>query len=114
MPLIQVRVIKDVFSNCRSLIIKLREQPFVMSGRAIPVWTAHTQSPCSGTARRTHCIDVLKKYYGPLLQAFAALQPATQAALQHYLNVLIARFNRSGDDSMVVPSEYLEVIVTRR
>jgi hypothetical protein len=27
---------------------------------------------------------------------------------------LIGRFNRSGDGSMVVPSEYLEVVVTRR
>jgi hypothetical protein len=27
---------------------------------------------------------------------------------------LIERFNRSGDGSMVVPSEYLEVVITRR
>jgi len=27
---------------------------------------------------------------------------------------LIDRFNRSGDGSMVVPSEYLEVVITRR
>jgi hypothetical protein len=27
---------------------------------------------------------------------------------------LIERLNRSGDASMVVPSEYLEVVVTRR
>jgi hypothetical protein len=27
---------------------------------------------------------------------------------------LIGRFNRSGDGSMVVPSEYLEVVITRR
>jgi hypothetical protein len=27
---------------------------------------------------------------------------------------LIKRFNRSGDKTMVVPSEYLEVVVTRQ
>jgi hypothetical protein len=27
---------------------------------------------------------------------------------------LIGRFNRSGDSTMVVPGEYLEVIVTKR
>jgi hypothetical protein len=27
---------------------------------------------------------------------------------------LIARFNRSGDGSMVVPSEYLEIVIVRR
>jgi hypothetical protein len=27
---------------------------------------------------------------------------------------LVARFNRSGDATMVVPSEYLEIVVTKR
>jgi hypothetical protein len=27
---------------------------------------------------------------------------------------LIGRFNRSGDASMVVPGEYLEIVITRR
>ena len=27
---------------------------------------------------------------------------------------LIGRFNRSGDGTMVVPSEYLEIVITRR
>ena len=49
-----------------------------------------------------------------VLPAFAALQPAAQAALQDDLMALVARFNRAGDGSMVVPGEYLEVVVTRR
>ena len=59
-----------------------------------------------------HWLDVFKTYYGPLLKAFAGLQPAAQAALASDLFALIARFNRSGDASMVVPSEYLEVVIT--
>ena len=61
-----------------------------------------------------HFLEVFKTYYGPMLKAFAALEPAGQAALEGDLKALIARFNRSGDASMVVPSEYLEVLVTRR
>lgn len=59
-----------------------------------------------------HWLDVFKTYYGPLLKAFAALQPAAQTALASDVIALIERFNRSGDGSMVVPSEYLEVVIT--
>jgi len=59
-----------------------------------------------------HWLDVFKTYYGPLLKAFAALQPPAQTALASDVIALIERFNRSGDGSMVVPSEYLEVVIT--
>ncbi|MBN9268301.1 MAG: SAM-dependent methyltransferase, partial [Hyphomicrobium sp.] len=61
-----------------------------------------------------HFLDVFKNYYGPLLKAFEALEPPKQAALHADVLDLIARFNRSGDDTMVVPSEYLEVVITKR
>lgn len=61
-----------------------------------------------------HWLQVFKTYYGPLLKAFGALEPAAQAALTNDLMVQIDRFNRSGDTAMVVPSEYLEIVVTRR
>ena len=60
-----------------------------------------------------HWLDVFRTYYGPVLKAFAALDAAGQAALEGEIVRLIARFNRSGDGTMVVPSEYLEVVVTR-
>jgi hypothetical protein len=49
-----------------------------------------------------------------VLKAFAALAPAAQAALEQDIRGLIAQFNRSGDNTLVVPSEYLEIVVTRR
>ena len=61
-----------------------------------------------------HFLDVFKTYYGPMLKAFAALDPTAQAALTEDLLALIKRFNRSGDETMVVPSEYLEIIINRR
>jgi ubiquinone/menaquinone biosynthesis C-methylase UbiE len=61
-----------------------------------------------------HWLDVFKSYYGPLLKTFGALDPETRTALTDDLFELIKRFNRSGDKTMVVPSEYLEVVVTRQ
>ena len=60
-----------------------------------------------------HWLEIFKTYYGPVLKTFAALEPAAQAALQDDLIALINQFNRSGDGSMVVPSEYLEIVITR-
>ena len=61
-----------------------------------------------------HWLDVFKSYYGPLLKTFGALDPETRTALTDDLFELIKRFNRSGDKTMVVPSEYLEVVVIRQ
>jgi ubiquinone/menaquinone biosynthesis C-methylase UbiE len=61
-----------------------------------------------------HFLDVFKTYYGPVLKAFAALDPVKQEELHNDLHALIVRMNSSGDSTMVVPSEYLEVVITRR
>ncbi len=60
-----------------------------------------------------HWLEVFKGYYGPVLKTFAALEPAAQAALQRDLLALVEQFNRSGDATMVVPAEYLEIVITR-
>lgn len=61
-----------------------------------------------------HWLQVFRTWYGPLLKAYAALEPAAQEALTDDLLALVGRFNRAGDGAMVVPSEYLEIVVTRR
>ena len=60
-----------------------------------------------------HWLEVFRAYYGPLLKAFAALEPASRAELERDLLTLIDRSNRARDGSIVVPSEYLEVVITR-
>ena len=60
-----------------------------------------------------HWIHVFRSYYGPLVKAFASLDSDAQTALEGELKHLIARFNRAADGTMVVPSEYLEVVITR-
>jgi ubiquinone/menaquinone biosynthesis C-methylase UbiE len=61
-----------------------------------------------------HWLEIFRTYYGPLLKTFAALTPAAQSALELDLLNLIGQFNRSEDGTMVVPSAYLEVVITRR
>ena len=59
-----------------------------------------------------HFIDVFRSYYGPVHKAFLALPTDRQAALNEDLRALLARFARSGD-ALVVPSDYLEVVIVR-
>jgi len=61
-----------------------------------------------------HFVEIFKTYYGPVLKAFAALDAMKQDALKQDMLALIKSMNRSGDSTMVVPSEYLEIIVVRR
>jgi len=61
-----------------------------------------------------HWLDVFKTYYGPMLKAFGALEAPKQAALAKDMLDLAREHNRSGDDTMVAPSEYLEIVITRR
>lgn len=60
-----------------------------------------------------HFLHVFRTYYGPVLKAFAALDETGQAGLTRHLTELMARFNRGGSGTLVVPGEYLEVVATR-
>ncbi len=61
-----------------------------------------------------HFLDVFRTYYGPVLKAFETLDEVGGKALARDVTDLIGRLNTSGDDTMVVPGEYLEVVITRR
>ena len=61
-----------------------------------------------------HFIDVFRTWYGPIHKAFAALPADAGAALERDLTELLDRMNRAGPGALVVPSEYLEVVITRR
>ena len=60
-----------------------------------------------------HWLEIFKSYYGPMNRAFAALDASKHGALQSDIMTLLLRMNR-GTEALVVPSEYLEVMVTRR
>lgn len=61
-----------------------------------------------------HWLDVFKTFYGPTLKAFAALDESGQAALQRDLLALLGEFNHAEDGTIVVHSEYLEAVITKR
>ncbi|MED5622365.1 class I SAM-dependent methyltransferase [Ideonella sp. BN130291] len=61
-----------------------------------------------------HFIEVFRLWYGPIHKAFAALPPDKAADLDRDLTELLESLNRAGPNSLVVPSEYLEVVITRR
>lgn len=85
------------------------EQMFAPGGK---VFT----TPCIYTFRYRspeHWLDIFRTWYGPVHKAFAALPEPQQATLERDLLALAGRFNRADDGTMVVPGDYLEVIVTK-
>jgi hypothetical protein len=58
-------------------------------------------------------MEVFRTYYGPMNKAFAALDGERQTALLDDLMILISSHNRSGDSTLVLPSEYLEIVIER-
>jgi SAM-dependent methyltransferase len=61
-----------------------------------------------------HYLEVFRSYYGPTLRAFAALDEAGQQALASDLIDLVEHFNRSDDGTLLVQSDYLEVVAVKR
>lgn len=59
-------------------------------------------------------LDYWRRWYGPTMKTFEAVGDAGAAALERDLVELIARFNRTEDGTMVVPSEYLETTIVMR
>jgi SAM-dependent methyltransferase len=62
-----------------------------------------------------HWLKVFRDFYGPTHKAFAALAPdsAAQARLAADITALLERLNVGGSRSLVVPGEYLEVVITK-
>jgi len=60
-----------------------------------------------------HWLEVFRSYYGPVLKAYAALDTQGQAQLTRDVTALLERSNVGGSNSLVVPGEYLEIVITR-
>ena len=61
-----------------------------------------------------HWIQIFRDFYGPTHKAFAALDLPGQTALAKDIKALLNKSNIAGPESLVVPAEYLEVVITRR
>ncbi|MDO9223547.1 class I SAM-dependent methyltransferase [Hydrogenophaga taeniospiralis] len=61
-----------------------------------------------------HFVEVFRNWYGPVHKAFAALPPEQAQTLERELIELLESLNSADATSLVVPSEYLEIVVTLR
>ncbi len=61
-----------------------------------------------------HMIDIFGSYYGPMVKTFAAIDPPVRDALEADLHALIGEFNVAKDGTLVIPSEYLEAVITKK
>ena len=57
---------------------------------------------------------MFRDYYGPVLKAFAAIEPPQREALEADLHALLDEFNVAKDGTLVAPGEYLEVVIARK
>jgi ubiquinone/menaquinone biosynthesis C-methylase UbiE len=60
-----------------------------------------------------HFVDVFRRYYGPTYKAFEALDDSKRAQLEADMTQLMSRANQSRTGALVVPAEYLEVVLER-
>jgi ubiquinone/menaquinone biosynthesis C-methylase UbiE len=59
-------------------------------------------------------VEFFRRWYGPTLKAFAALEGAARDALQSDLVALARRFDRLGTDAIAIPATYTEAVAIRR
>lgn len=60
-----------------------------------------------------HWVEFFRSHYGPIHKAFATLDDLRQRSFHDALSALAQKWNRSERGTLVVPAEYLEVIITR-
>ena len=60
-----------------------------------------------------HALEYFRTCYGPTVTTFAALEAAEQRALNDQLLTIVAKHDRSGDDTVVAPSDYVEAIAVK-
>jgi hypothetical protein len=60
-----------------------------------------------------HWIEVFRNFYGPTYKAYAGLDASQQLRLTDGITQLLERLNVAGKSSLVVPGEYLEIVITK-
>ncbi|SFD82258.1 class I SAM-dependent methyltransferase [Massilia yuzhufengensis] len=65
-------------------------------------------------ASSAHMLQVFRDFYGPVHMAFRALDEQRKAALEQDLIEVLESANKAGQSSLVIPAEYLEVVLTKQ
>ena len=58
-----------------------------------------------------HWIDVFSKWFGPMIRLRETLEDQQERTFLGELNEILDRFNRSGDETLMVSADYLEVVI---
>ncbi|EHL95099.1 methyltransferase domain protein [Acetobacteraceae bacterium AT-5844] len=61
-----------------------------------------------------HWLEIFRTYYGPVHKAFQALDAAKQQELEQGIRQLLQKLDKGNGSGLVVPSEYLEVVIRPR
>lgn len=61
-----------------------------------------------------HWIEMFRNFYGPTHKLYGALDSEQQGKLSASITELLERLNTGGPKSLVVPGEYLEVVITKQ
>jgi hypothetical protein len=61
-----------------------------------------------------HWVELFREYYGPMVKAFAAIDADARTSLRADLQATAEKFNVAEDGTAVMPSDYLEVVVTKK
>ena len=61
-----------------------------------------------------HWIEVFSRYFGPMIRTMEALDEERRRAYLKELDDALHRFNRSGDGTLMVSADYLEVVMVRK
>ncbi len=61
-----------------------------------------------------HWIEVFSTYFGPIIRALETLAGERRQAYLKELDATLNRFNRSGDDTLMVSADYLEVVMVSK
>lgn len=65
-------------------------------------------------ASPAHMLQVFRDYYGPVHKAFATLDTDGGQAMEQELTALLEHHNTAGDNSLVIPADYLEAVIVKR
>ena len=60
-----------------------------------------------------HWIRVFSTYFGPIMRVLDTLQDPKRAEFLKELDATLNRFNRSGDSTLMVSADYLEVVIKK-
>jgi hypothetical protein len=83
-------------------------------GQHISLLQVRQRSLLLGARSEQDNLKALRTHFGPLIKAYEVLDGQGQQRLTDDLLDLFHRFNCSGDETMIVSSDYLEVLALKR